>query len=70
MVVIVLVVSLCFFMVPIRVGPDKNAEDIKLFADYVARYNKSYRHDPSEYKERFDRFQVNDKSMCHKPFVM
>ncbi|EFN84119.1 cathepsin O [Harpegnathos saltator] len=56
-VVIVLVVSLCFFMVPIRVGPDKNAEDIKLFVDYVARYNKSYRHDPPEYNERFDRFQ-------------
>ncbi|XP_032690195.1 cathepsin O-like isoform X1 [Odontomachus brunneus] len=56
-VVIVLVVSLCFFMVPIRVGPDKNAEDTKLFADYVAKYNKSYRHDSSEYKERFDRFQ-------------
>lgn len=58
MVVIVLVVSLCFFIVPIKVGPDKTGEDAELFANYVARYNKPYRDDPAEYKERFEHFQV------------
>ncbi|XP_011684583.1 PREDICTED: cathepsin O-like [Wasmannia auropunctata] len=61
-VMIVLVVSLCFFIVPIKVGPDKTAEDAELFASYVARYNKSYRNDPVEYEERFQRFQ---KSLQH-----
>ncbi|XP_012522311.1 cathepsin O isoform X2 [Monomorium pharaonis] len=56
-VVIVLVVSLCFFIVPIKVGPDKTAENAELFANYVIRYNKSYKDDPVEYKERFERFQ-------------
>ncbi|XP_011646892.2 cathepsin O-like isoform X1 [Pogonomyrmex barbatus] len=60
--VIVLVVSLCFFIVPIKVGPDKTVEDAKLFADYIARYNKTYRNDSTEYKERFDNFQ---KSLRH-----
>lgn len=63
-VVIVLVVSLCFFMIPIKVEPDKNVEDVKLFANYVDQYNKSYKNDSAEYKERFERFQVNDKSIC------
>lgn len=62
--VIVLVVSLCFFIVPIRIGPDKAAEDAELFAKYVARYNKSYRDDLTEYNERFERFQVNNKTIC------
>lgn len=57
--VIVLVVSLCFFIVPIRVGPDKAVEDAELFARYVARHNKSYRNDSAEYNRRFERFQVN-----------
>jgi len=57
-VVIVLVVSLCFFIVPIKVGSDKTVEDAELFANYIARYNKSYRNDPAEYEERFERFQV------------
>ncbi|XP_011158926.2 cathepsin O [Solenopsis invicta] len=56
-VVIVLVVSLCFFIVPIKVGPDKTVENAELFVNYVARYNKSYRDDPVEYQERFERFQ-------------
>ncbi|EZA49885.1 cathepsin O isoform X1 [Ooceraea biroi] len=56
-VTIVLVVSLCFFMVPIRVEPDKNVEDAKLFANYIDRYNKSYKDNPEEYKKRFERFQ-------------
>ncbi|XP_043516352.1 cathepsin O-like [Frieseomelitta varia] len=54
---IVLVVSLCFLAIPIKVDPDTSNEDIKLFQNYVARYNKSYRTDPSEYEERFKRFQ-------------
>lgn len=57
-VVIVLVVSLCFFMIPIKVEPDKNVENAKLFANYVVQYNKSYRNDSAEYKERFECFQV------------
>lgn len=57
MVVIVLIVSLCFFMIPIKVEPDKNAEDAKLFANYVAQHNKSYKNDSAEYKERFEHFQ-------------
>ncbi|KAK2584739.1 hypothetical protein KPH14_007070 [Odynerus spinipes] len=55
--VTILVVSLCFLAIPIRVGPDHSSEDIKLFESYVARYNKSYRGDPTEYSERFERFQ-------------
>ncbi|XP_029674629.1 cathepsin O-like isoform X2 [Formica exsecta] len=61
-VVIILVVSLCFFMIPIKVEPDKNIEDAKLFDNYVAQYNKSYKNDSAEYKERFERFQ---KSLRH-----
>ncbi|TGZ46872.1 Cathepsin O [Temnothorax longispinosus] len=62
-VVIVLVVSLCFFIVPIRVGPDKAVEeDAELFAKYVARYNKSYKDEPAEYNKRFEHFQ---KSLRH-----
>ncbi|XP_053975133.1 cathepsin O-like [Hylaeus volcanicus] len=53
----VLIVSLCFLVIPIRVGPDTNTEDIKLFTSYVTRYNKSYRNDPAEYEERFKRFK-------------
>ncbi|XP_034170904.2 cathepsin O [Osmia lignaria lignaria] len=53
----VLVVSLCFFAIPIRVDPDTNNEDIKLFKNYVSRYNKTYRNKPTEYEERFQRFQ-------------
>lgn len=60
-VVIVLVVSLCFFMIPIKVQPDKNTEDAKLFENYIAQYNKFYKNDSAEYKERFERFLVNDK---------
>ena len=56
---IVLVVSLCFLAIPIRVDPDTSNEDIKLFQNYVTRYNRSYRNDPSEYEERFKRFQVS-----------
>ncbi|XP_020277671.1 cathepsin O-like [Pseudomyrmex gracilis] len=56
-VIIVLVVSLCFFIIPIRVGPDKNFEDAKLFAEYVTRYNKSYKNNPVEYKQRLEHFQ-------------
>lgn len=67
----ILVVSLCFLAIPIKVDPDNN-EDIKLFQNYVVRYNKSYRNDPSEYEERFKRFQVSHgKSfikLLHKQF--
>ncbi|XP_006622333.2 cathepsin O-like [Apis dorsata] len=52
----ILVVSLCFLAIPIKVDPDNN-EDIKLFQNYVVRYNKSYRNNPSEYEERFKHFQ-------------
>ncbi|KAL2727743.1 cathepsin O-like isoform X2 [Vespula maculifrons] len=55
--VTILVVTLCFFAIPIRVGPDNNSEDIKLFENYVARYNKSYKNNPIEYSDRFERFQ-------------
>nr|XP_031839997.1 cathepsin O-like isoform X2 [Nomia melanderi]XP_031839998.1 cathepsin O-like isoform X2 [Nomia melanderi] len=54
---IVLIVSLCFLAIPIRVDPDHNSEDVKLFETYVARYNKSYRNNPEEYEERFKQFQ-------------
>nr|XP_012136753.1 PREDICTED: cathepsin O-like isoform X2 [Megachile rotundata] len=53
----VLIVSLCFLVIPIRVDPDPSSEDIKLFKNYVTRYNKTYRNDPTEYEERFQRFQ-------------
>ncbi|CAK9825959.1 Cathepsin O [Anthophora retusa] len=53
----VLVVSLCFLAIPIRVEPDTNNEEIKLFQNYVTRYNKSYRNNLTEYEERFKRFQ-------------
>ncbi|XP_011868079.1 PREDICTED: cathepsin O-like [Vollenhovia emeryi] len=56
-VVIVLVVSLCFFIVPIKVKPDKAVEDAELFAKYVERYNKSYRDNLAEYNKRFECFQ-------------
>ena len=59
MVVTVLIVSLCFFAVPIRVGPSKFDQDLKLFKDYVVQFNKSYRHNPDEYDKRFERFQVS-----------
>ncbi|XP_015190710.1 PREDICTED: cathepsin O-like [Polistes dominula] len=55
--VTILVVSLCFLAIPIRVGPDNNDKDMKLFENYVARYNKSYRKNPTEYSNRFQRFQ-------------
>ncbi|XP_014612706.1 PREDICTED: cathepsin O-like [Polistes canadensis] len=55
--VTILIVSLCFFAIPIRVGPDNNGEDMKLFENYVVRYNKSYRNNPTEYSDRFKRFQ-------------
>ncbi|XP_070150783.1 cathepsin O [Polyergus mexicanus] len=61
-VVIILVVSLCFFMIPIKVEPDKNIEDAKLFENYIVQYNKSYKNDSTKYKERFERFQ---KSLRH-----
>ena len=48
-VVIVLIVSLCFFIVPIKVDFDKTEKDAQLFANYIARYNKSYRNDPAKY---------------------
>ncbi|XP_068970681.1 cathepsin O-like [Bombus flavifrons] len=60
--VIVLVVSLCFLAIPIRVSPDTSNGDLKLFQNYVMRYNKSYRNDPTEYEERFKRFR---KSLRH-----
>ncbi|KAG7198462.1 hypothetical protein KM043_005844 [Ampulex compressa] len=53
----VLVVSLCFLAIPVRVGPDTTSEDAKLFESYVARYNKSYRHDPPQYQRKFEQFQ-------------
>ncbi|KOC67021.1 Cathepsin O [Habropoda laboriosa] len=53
----VLVVSLCFLAIPIRVEPDTNNEDVKLFQNYVTRYNKSYKNNPTEYEEKFKRFQ-------------
>nr|XP_033323571.1 cathepsin O-like isoform X1 [Megalopta genalis] len=53
----VLAVSLCFAVIPIRVGPDVSTEDVKLFEDYVTRYNKSYKNEPEEYDKRFKRFQ-------------
>lgn len=58
----ILVVSLCFLAIPIKVDPDNN-EDIKLFQNYVIRYNKSYRNNPSEYEERFKRFQVSHRKL-------
>ncbi|GAB1863442.1 Cathepsin O [Camponotus japonicus] len=61
-VIIVLVVSLCFFIIPIKVKPDKNVKDAKLFANYVVQYNKFYRNDSTEYKKRFECFQ---KSLRH-----
>ncbi|XP_076641409.1 cathepsin O [Halictus rubicundus] len=51
------IVSLCFLGIPIRVGPDVSPKDVKLFEDYVTRYNKSYRDKPEEYETRFKRFQ-------------
>lgn len=56
---IVLVVSLCFLAIRIKVHPDNSNADTKLFENYVTRYNKSYTNDPTEYKERFKRFQVS-----------
>ncbi|XP_043289980.1 cathepsin O-like [Venturia canescens] len=56
-IVTVLGISLCFLVIPIRVGPSTNVEDVKLFESYIVRYNKSYRHKPSEYDKRFERFQ-------------
>ncbi|XP_043492580.1 cathepsin O-like [Polistes fuscatus] len=53
----ILIVSLCFLVIPIRVGPDNNGEDMKLFENYVVRYNKTYRKNPTEYSDRFKRFQ-------------
>lgn len=55
----VLGIGLCFLVIPIRVGPTTSVEDVKLFEAYVARYNKSYRHNPTEYDKRFERFQVS-----------
>ncbi|KZC04434.1 Cathepsin O [Dufourea novaeangliae] len=53
----VLIVSLCFLAIPIRIGKDTSGEDVKLFKSYITEYNKSYRYDPEEYEERFKRFQ-------------
>ncbi|XP_018311145.1 cathepsin O [Mycetomoellerius zeteki] len=61
-VVIVLIVSLCFFIVPIKVDFNKTVKDAELFANYIARYNKSYKNDSAKYVERFERFQ---KSLRH-----
>lgn len=58
----ILAISLCFLVIPIRVGPDHTTEDIKLFENYVVRYNKSYRSNPTEYTDRFKHFQ---KSLRH-----
>lgn len=57
----VLVVSLCFLAIPIRVEPDASNEEIKLFQNYVTHYNKSYRNNPTEYEGRFKRFQVSSE---------
>ncbi|OAD61198.1 Cathepsin O [Eufriesea mexicana] len=59
---IVLVVSLCFLAIRIKVYPDNSNADSKLFENYVTRFNKSYTNDSSEYEERFKRFQ---KSLRH-----
>ncbi|XP_043481751.1 cathepsin O-like [Leptopilina heterotoma] len=58
----ILIVSLCFFAVPIRIGPNTSDQELKLFKSYVVRFNKSYRHNPDEYDKRFYRFQ---KSLRH-----
>lgn len=71
--VTILVVTLCFLAIPIRVGPDNNSEDIKLFENYVAKYNKSYKNNPTEYSDRFERFQVKDtiyKLSSYRPFSL
>lgn len=51
-------------MIPIKVKPDKSVENVKLFEDYIVRYNKSYKNDTQKYNQRFECFQVNEKSIC------
>ncbi|XP_066599410.1 cathepsin O-like isoform X2 [Prorops nasuta] len=54
-----LIISLSLLVIPIRIGRNSKsgAGEIKLFESYVARYNKTYRHNPEEYGRRFERFQ-------------
>uniref|UniRef100_A0A0C9QKQ4 PAPA3 protein n=1 Tax=Fopius arisanus TaxID=64838 RepID=A0A0C9QKQ4_9HYME len=52
-----LVISLGFLAIPIRVPPDTSTEDVNLFKTYVSYYNKSYRHNPDEYERKFKGFQ-------------
>ncbi|XP_014216443.1 cathepsin O [Copidosoma floridanum] len=55
----ILIISLCFFAIPIRVEPEKNLEDVKLFEAYVKEYKKPYKSNPEEYERRFERFQLS-----------
>lgn len=52
-------VALLFFGIPIRVGPpQEHAIREQLFVKYISDYNKSYRFNKTEYKQRFEAFQV------------
>lgn len=69
-VVTVLVISLGFLAIPIRIAPDTDVQDVRLFESYILRYNKSYRYNPTEYDSRFKKFQVsiNEKLVLIKFF--
>ncbi|XP_025601722.2 cathepsin O-like [Athalia rosae] len=56
------IVSLCFLAIPIKIESPTEIQDLKLFEEYVANFNKSYRHNPAEYHARFEKFQ---KSLRH-----
>ncbi|KAK0167579.1 hypothetical protein PV327_004958 [Microctonus hyperodae] len=55
--VTILVISLCFLAIPIKVPSKNHEENVRLFESYILHYNKSYRYNPSEYEKRFERFQ-------------
>jgi len=50
-------------MIPIKVEPDRDVKDAKLFASYIEQYNKSYKDDLEISKMRFEHFQVNNKAI-------
>lgn len=62
--------SLLFLAIPIRVEPDTEAQDVKLFQAYVVDHNKSYKSNPEEYEKRYQRFKVRFSVIFYKLWVV
>lgn len=62
----ILIIFLLLVVIPFNLnrGKDTTDEDLKLFEDYVGKYQKPYKHDPSEYQRRFSKFQVGEFLWC------